>query len=70
MKITFFVVLKMMYYDKDEKIISEQVSFILGKNYVLSFQESEGDVFDAVRERIRHAKGRVRTMDLIICSML
>jgi len=59
----FFVVLKMLYYDKDEKIISEQVSFILGKNHVLSFQESEGDVFDAVRERIRTAKGRVRTME-------
>ncbi|MCL4138681.1 UNVERIFIED_CONTAM: hypothetical protein GTU68_012770, partial [Idotea baltica] len=35
---------------------------ILGKNYVLSFQESEGDVFDEVRDRLRQAKGRVRTM--------
>ncbi|MCL5128456.1 MULTISPECIES: magnesium/cobalt transporter CorA [unclassified Algibacter] len=59
----FFIVLKMLYYDKDEKIISEQVSFILGKDHVLSFQESEGDVFDAVRERIRHGKGRVRNMN-------
>lgn len=57
-----FVVLKMLYYDANEKIISEQVSFILGKNYVLSFQESEGDVFDEVRDRIRQAKGRVRNM--------
>lgn len=57
-----FVVLKMLYYDSNEKIVSEQVSFILGKDYVLSFQESEGDVFDSVRERIRHAKGRVRSM--------
>jgi magnesium transporter len=57
-----FVVLKMLYTEKDDTIISEQVSFILGKNYVLSFQESEGDVFDTVRERIRHGKGRVRTM--------
>ncbi|WP_027136631.1 magnesium/cobalt transporter CorA [Gaetbulibacter saemankumensis] len=57
-----FVVLKMLHNDKDENIISEQVSFILGKNYVLSFQEAEGDVFDSVRDRIRHAKGRVREM--------
>ncbi|WNH10948.1 CorA family divalent cation transporter [Thalassobellus suaedae] len=57
-----FVVLKMLYYDKDEKIISEQVSFVLGKNYVLSFQEAEGDVFDVLRDRIRHAKGRIRSM--------
>ncbi|SHI57441.1 magnesium/cobalt transporter CorA [Algibacter luteus] len=58
-----FVVLKMLYYDTDEKIVSEQVSFVLGNNYVLSFQESEGDVFDAVRDRIRQGKGRVRDME-------
>jgi len=57
-----FLVLKMMYYDADEKIISEQVSFILGKNYVLSLQEAEGDVFDSLRERIRQAKGRIRNL--------
>ena len=55
-----FVVLKMLYYDNDENIVIEQVSFILGKNYVLSFQESEGDVFNTVRERIRHGNGRIR----------
>lgn len=58
-----FIVLKMLYYDDNEKIISEQVSFILGKNYVLTFQESEGDVFDSVRERIRYGKGRIRSME-------
>ena len=57
-----FIVLKMMYYDADEKIVSEQVSFILGENYVLSLQEAEGDVFDALRERIRQAKGRIRSL--------
>jgi len=57
-----FVVLKMLYYDQDEHVISEQVSFVLGDNYVLSFQESEGDVFDSVRERIRVSKGRIRSL--------
>ncbi|GAA4952988.1 magnesium/cobalt transporter CorA [Algibacter agarivorans] len=57
-----FIVLKMLYYDDNNTIVSEQVSFILGKNYVLSFQESEGDVFNEVRDRLRQAKGRVRTM--------
>ena len=55
-----FVVIKMLYYDSEEKIISEQVSFILGNNYVLTFQEAEGDVFDSVRERLRQGKGRIR----------
>ncbi len=55
-----FVVIKMLYYNTEEKIISEQVSFILGENYVLTFQEAEGDVFDSVRERLRNSKGRIR----------
>lgn len=55
-----FVVLKMLYYDTNEKMVSEQVSFILGNEYVLTFQEAEGDVFDTVRDRIRQSKGRVR----------
>ena len=57
-----FVVLKMLYYDSSGTIVSEQVSFVLGENYVLSFQEAEGDVFDIVRERIQKAKGRIRDM--------
>ncbi|PIB31513.1 magnesium and cobalt transport protein CorA [Gaetbulibacter sp. 5U11] len=56
----FFIVLKMMYYDADEKLVSEQVSIVMGKNYVLTFQEAEGDVFDSLRDRIRQKKGRVR----------
>ncbi|WP_179339477.1 magnesium/cobalt transporter CorA [Winogradskyella ludwigii] len=55
-----FIVLKMLYYDADENIVIEQVSFVLGKNYVLTFQESEGDVFDTIRERLRLANGRIR----------
>jgi magnesium transporter len=56
-----FVVLKMLYpgENKDE-IEAEQVSLILGSNFVISFQESEGDVFDPVRDRIRKNKGRIR----------
>ncbi|MCO4821365.1 MAG: magnesium/cobalt transporter CorA [Flavobacteriaceae bacterium] len=55
-----YVVLKMLHYDDQQNIISEQVSFILGKHYVLSFQEAEGDVFDSIRDRIRINKGRIR----------
>jgi magnesium transporter len=55
-----FVVLKMLYYDEHENISIEQVSLVLGKNYVLSFQEAEGDVFDSIRDRLRNNKGRIR----------
>ena len=58
-----YLVLKMLYYDdKTNEINSEQVSIIFGKNYVISFQEKEGDVFNPIRERVRTGKGRIRKM--------
>ena len=58
-----FIVFKMLYFDEHEKEIkTEQVSLVLGKNFVISFQEREGDVFNPVRERIRNSKGRIRKM--------
>ena len=57
-----YIVLKMLSYDdRKNRIDMEQVSLILGSNFVLSFQEGrEGDVFDLVRDRIRNNKGRIR----------
>ncbi len=56
-----FLSLKMLDLDKDKNTItSEQVSLILGKNWLLSFQEQEGDIFNALRERIRTKKGNMR----------
>jgi len=74
----FYIVVRMLYPDKNgggnDEIISEQVSIIVGPNYVLSFQEQdrEGDVFDPVRERIRNAKGRMRSLgaDYLAYSLL
>ena len=56
-----FVVLKMLKNEEDEDDFeAEQVSLIIGSNFVLSFQEEGGDVFETVRERIRKGKGRIR----------
>ncbi len=58
-----FVVLKMLSFDEQQGVVEiEQVSLVIGPNYVLSFQEREGDVFNPVRDRIRRAKGRIRKM--------
>jgi magnesium transporter len=58
-----FLVLKMLRYeDKTKQIEAEQVSLILGPNWVITFQEREGDVFNAVRERIKKGKSRIRKM--------
>jgi magnesium transporter len=58
-----FLVLKMIFYNGNQNEVSiEQVSLILGQNFLVSFQEREGDVFDGVRERIRNNKGKIRKM--------
>lgn len=56
-----FLVLKMLHFNDDGQLHIEHVSFVLGNGYVLSFQEAEGDVFDPVRNRLRNAKGRIRS---------
>ncbi len=56
-----YTVLKMMLLDKErEEIIVDQVSIIIGPNYILSFQERHGDVFDPVRERFENPASRLR----------
>jgi magnesium transporter len=40
----------------------EQVSIFLGRGYVMTFQERHGDVFDAVRARIRRGGGTIRKL--------
>jgi len=57
-----FIVVKMLDYDKEQdEILVEQVSLLLGRDHLLSFQERRGDVFDPVRERLKNGRGRIRT---------
>ena len=56
-----FVVLKMIKYsDKTQSVESDQVSIILGENFIFTILEEKSNIFDFVRERIRNAKGIVR----------
>jgi magnesium transporter len=58
-----YIVMQMLTYNwRTESIESEQISMILGKNFLISFQETPGDIFDRIRERIRSAKGKIRKM--------
>jgi magnesium transporter len=56
----FFFTMKMLYRIENTKIDYEQISFVLGKNYLITFQEKEGDLFEGFRDRIRLDQGRVR----------
>jgi len=48
--------------DGEATMRAEQVSVVLGKDFVISFQEMEDDVSGPVRERIRTSTGRIRKM--------
>ena len=69
-----YVVLKMIVLDdKSGEIKSEQVSLVLGQNYLISFQEGlEGDVFEQVRVRLANEKARLRLMgpDFLLHALL
>jgi magnesium transporter len=61
METYIYLSLKMLSMKKESYDIKvEHVSIIIGPNYLISFQEDVGDVFDPVRERIRREGGRVR----------
>lgn len=58
-----YIVMKMLCFDeKKGEVVSDQVSIILGKNFVISFQEGELDVFDPLRGRLQEGKGKARKM--------
>jgi magnesium transporter len=58
-----FIVARMLRYDNaSHKIISEQLSLVLWKNIVMSFQERVEEIFEPLKERIRKDKGRIRKM--------
>lgn len=56
-----FIIAQMVYQDKERKVCGEQVSFFLGRNYLITVQEEgDYDAFDPVRERIRSGRGSIR----------
>ncbi len=58
-----FIVLKTLSHDEEgDRISAEQVSLIVNRDVVISFQERESPIFEPLRERIRNGKGRVRRM--------
>lgn len=55
-----YLVLKNFYYHENGTLSSDQISVILGKNIILSFQEKESGLFESIREKLRNNKGRIR----------
>ncbi len=56
-----FVTLKMLRYQSDKKLLeAEQVSLVLTENRLYSFQETKGNVFEPVRNRLRYGNIIIR----------
>lgn len=56
----------------DKLLDSEQLSFVIGANYIVTFQEKPGDVFEGVRRRLRKKRGHIRTKksDYLVFELL
>jgi magnesium transporter len=56
-----FIVLKKIDQEPQSgEMVADQVSLVLGGNYLISCQEGDGDLFAPIRERLTAAKGRLR----------
>ncbi len=56
----FLIVKALKYDDISRQVITEQVAFLLGERFVLTFQEDAEDLFHAIRLRLHEKQGRVR----------
>ena len=69
-----YCLLNMLYFnEKDSTVEQEQVSIVLGKNFVITFQEDPArDVFNPLRDKLRlsNSKVRQRTADFLCYSMI
>lgn len=69
-----FCLLNMLYYNKENKSVeTEQISIVLGKDFVISFQEDASrDVFDPLRNKLKITKSQIRqrSADYLLYSML
>lgn len=46
--------------DRNGEIQIDQISMVVGKNFLLTFQQVPGDAYDAIRQRLRTGAGRIR----------
>lgn len=58
-----FIILKTVTYNKRrKKLEDEQISLVLGKDYVISFQERKPDTYVDIKKNLKSGRGRIRKM--------
>jgi magnesium transporter len=68
----YLVLKSLVYRERECTIDSEQISILMFKNCVITFQEKTSKVFDPVKERLRNNKGRIRRVgsDYLVYSLM
>jgi len=67
------IILKMLEYNADTRSIdAEQLSIVMGENFLLTFQETPGDFFGGLRNEIKLSDSIVRKMgpDYLACRII
>ncbi len=61
---SLFIVARMVQPNQEDtrRTETEQVSFFVGKKFLITFQERPGDCFEPVRDRLRKSQGRIRML--------
>lgn len=58
-----FIVLRMLHYDNEKDTVKdEQVSLVLGNNFLISFLEKSSEQFEVVKERLRNNHTKIRSL--------
>ena len=68
-----FIILKSLGYTTTSLDISkEQISLIIGEDFLISLQEEPGDLFASIKDRLRGGRGRIRQMgvDYLVCALI
>ena len=68
-----FISMKMMRYEEsNNRLHMENLCLVIADRILISFQETKGDVFEPVRERIRNGKKKIRNSgsDYLACALL
>jgi magnesium transporter len=67
--VLFFSIKSVLPGNDNDMIRTEQISFILKDNLLVSFQEKKSDFFTHIRERIKTHSGIVRKKRTITCCI-
>jgi magnesium transporter len=68
-----FLTLKILEYNLEKDAIEpEHISFVLGQDFIMSFQEKPGDSFDVIRARIKNCEGKIcnRKADYLLYRLI